>query len=64
MAGLCERMYMYTCLEDKMRAGTDKSSGEGQGWMEHTEAVQAEVEQQDALLVMTPECLQPELSGG
>lgn len=47
-----------------MRAGTDKSSGEGQGWMEHTEAVQAEVEQQDALLVMTPEHLQPELSGG
>ena len=47
-----------------MRADTDKSSGEGKGWMEHTEAAQAEVEQQDSLLVMTPERLQPELSGG
>lgn len=41
-----------------MRGGTDKSSGEGQGWMEHTEAVQAEVEQQAALLVMALECLE------
>lgn len=34
------------------------------GWMERTEAVQAEKEQQAALLVMTLERLKPELSGG
>lgn len=64
MEGLREREYMPTSQEGKMRAGTDKSSGEGQGWMEHTEAVQAEVEQQAALLVMTLERLRPEVSGG
>lgn len=64
MAGLCEREYTHASQEGKMRAGMAKSSGEGQGWMEHTEAVQAEVEQQAALLVMTLECLRTELSGG